>query len=296
MKINMQGLTRTAGRALLKSRKNSPHILFAAGVVGTVASTVLASRSTLKLSDTLDELEVSKNNVLAVKDGLDKGVATVTKKVYVNEVTRHYTETSLKLGKLYGPAVLCGVAGIACLTGSHIQLTRRNSALMAAYAAVDTAYKNYRERVRQAVGENKELDLYRGMKTETIKNELDKKEVVRSVDPNKWSAYARFFDECSWKWEKNPELNRLHVQAAQNFANEKLRAKGYVFLNEVYEMLGLEKSQAGQVVGWVMGGSGDNYIDFGMFEAFNTRNEFVNGQERSILLDFNVDGVILDKI
>jgi hypothetical protein len=297
MKFDITKITRAAGMAALRTRKNSPHLLFVAGVLGTTASTVLACRATLKLEKTLDDLEPAKNNVLAIKDGINKQTGTVSRQDYVQELVGYYTHTSLTMTKLYGPAALAGLAGIACLTGSHVQLTRRNTALMAAYTALDTAYKNYRERVRQAVGEEKELDLYRSMRTETIKNELDKKETVRSVDPNKWSAYARFFDEASTKWEKNPELNRLHVQAAQNFANEKLRAKGYLFLNEVYDMLGLEKTRAGQVVGWIMGGDGDNYVDFGMFEAHNSRaRDFINGQERSILLDFNVDGVILDKI
>lgn len=297
MKINMSGLTRTAGKVLLKSKKNSPHILFVAGLAGTVASTVLASRSTLKLEEALDELTVSKNNVRAIQDGLNKQTGTVTKQDYMQEVTRHYAKVGVTMTKLYGPAVLAGGFGIACLTGSHVQLTRRNTALAAAYTAVDTAYKNYRERVKQAVGEDKELDLYRAMKTETIKNELDKKEVVRSVDPNKWSPYAVFFDESSKHWEKNPELNRIHVQAAQNYANQKLHARGYLFLSEVYDMLGLEPTAASQAVGWIVGGDGDSYVDFGMFEAHNERaRSFVNGQERSILLDFNVDGTILDKV
>jgi hypothetical protein len=70
-----------------------------------------------------------------------------------------------------------------------------------------------------------------------------------------------------------------------------------VFLNEIHDMLGLERTKAGAVVGWVMGGDGDERIDFGVFKANEYMGqEFVNGNERSILLDFNVDGVIYDKI
>jgi hypothetical protein len=64
-------------------------------------------------------------------------------------------------------------------------------------------------------------------------------------------------------------------------------------------MLGIDRSKAGSVVGWVITkeGTGDNFIDFGVFDGDNPRaRDFVNGREGSILLDFNVDGVIYDKI
>jgi hypothetical protein len=124
------------------------------------------------------------------------------------------------------------------------------------------------------------------------KNEDGTKELIPHVDPNKWSPYARFFDEGSPEWKKNSELNRLYVQCQQNYANNLLRARGHVFLNEVYDMLGIDRSQAGSVVGWVIGTDGDNYVDFGLQRAFSSG---LIG-ERNILLDFNVDGVIYDKI
>ena len=62
-------------------------------------------------------------------------------------------------------------------------------------------------------------------------------------------------------------------------------------------MLGIPRTKAGQVVGWIFDKDnpiGDNYVDFGLL---NTQNEdFVNGYKRSVLLDFNVDGMILDRI
>jgi hypothetical protein len=168
-------------------------------------------------------------------------------------------------------------------------LTRRNSALMAAYAAVQKAYDDYRERVINEVGREKELDLHHAATVQLV----DKDE-VRIVDPNKFSPYAKFFDEYCERWEKDPELNRIYITCQQNYANNILHARGHLFLNEVYDMLGIPRTKAGAVVGWVVGKDGDNYVDFGMYEA---RSEnFINGAERSILLDFNVDGVIYDKL
>lgn len=297
MNIKLQGVSRIVSRQVLHVRKQSPHILFGVGLAGTVASTVLACRATLKLEDKLDELAVHHNNLKAVKDGLDKGLGTVSRKDYTQEACAVYTKTGLELTKLYGPAILVGAASIACLTGSHIQLTRRNTALMAAYAAIEKAYNDYRVRVRNAVGEVEEQELYLGTKTETVKNEMGKQEIVRDVDPHAMSAYAKFFDETTPNWKPDPEFNRIFLQAQQSYANQLLRSRGHLFLNEVYDMLGLDRTREGSVVGWFLGKDGDNYVDFGIFEGFSRKaREFVNGREHSILLDFNVDGLIYNLI
>lgn len=277
------------GNLILK--KQSPHIFFGVGIVGSITSTVLACRATLKLPDTLGVIEketsVIKEFRSAYLQMTPEDQEKYTKQDLAKDTAQVYGKAAYKLGRLYGPAVGVGIISIAALSGSHIALSRRNTALMAAYAAVSKAYDDYRERVIQELGADKERDLYHARI-----NTDDEDTCV--VDPNQWSPYARFFDEGSPHWEKNSEFNRLYVQCQQNYANEKLRAQGHLFLNEVYDMLGIDRSQAGAVVGWVIGDKGDNYIDFGMYEAVNSR--FINGWERSILLDFNVDGVIYDKI
>jgi hypothetical protein len=285
-------------RQMLIAKKNSPHIFFAAGVAGTITSTVLACRATLKLSATLDEIQKDIDIIKPKREthplltpevvtGED-AVVEHTKTIYV------YTRASLRIAKLYGPSVLIGVASIGLLAGSHIQLTRRNSALIAAYAAVQKAYDDYRERVREELGVERELDIYHAAKTEIVKDADGNDISVKVVDPNKYSPYAKFFDEYSDNWKRDAELNRMFIQCQQNYLNNRLLAYGHVFLNEAYDALGVPRSSAGAVVGWLKEGDGDGYIDFGIFEAFNAR--FVNGTEQSILLDFNVDGVIYDKI
>lgn len=147
----------------------------------------------------------------------------------------------------------------------------------------------------------------------TIKIEIDGREVVnqkvenpKNTESKSCSQYARFFDETSPYWYKNsglrendgPEMNLFFLRAQQNYANEKLKARGYLFLNEVYEMLGMPKTKAGQIVGWIYkenNTDGDNYVDFGIYRT-EKNAKFVNGYENSILLDFNVDGAIIDKM
>lgn len=278
-------------RQLLLLKKNSPHIFFGTGLAGFVASTVLACKATLKLNDVLDELH---NDVENVK-GLERdGAENYNEQEYRKDLAYVYGKGSLAIVKLYGPAAVAGLASVAALSGSHVILTRRNTALASTLAVVTKAYDDYRSRVREELGEDKERDLYLNMRDKEIKDQDGNTELVKIADKNGLSPYARFFDEYSPNWQKNAELNRLYVQCQQNYANNLLHAHGHLFLNEVYDMLGIERSRAGAVVGWVIGGEGDEFVDFGIFEVGN--RDFVNGQERSILLDFNVDGVIYDKI
>jgi hypothetical protein len=277
-------VTRKVARSILTTKKNSPHIFFVAGIAGVVTSTVLACKATLKLEATLDELNL---DVELVK-------ANRVEEEHSKELAYVYGMGSAKIVVLYAPAVAVGALSIAALAGSHVALTRRNTALTAAYAGIAKAYSEYRDRVREELGTDKELDIYHGVLLEKVKGEDGKSLEIKTIDPNKTSPYARFFDEYSPNWQKNAELNKLFVQCQQNWLNHRLIATGHVFLNEAYDALGIPRSSAGQIVGWVISDIGDNYIDFGMFEARNAR--FVEGWERSILLDFNVDGVIYDKI
>jgi len=285
-------VTRNAGRQLLVLKKQSPHILFVAGIGGIIASTVLACRSTLKLNQTLDDIQADINNVKELKHSADES-GNYPVEEWRRDTVYIYGKGLFKLVQLYGVPVLIGVVSIGALTKSHTTLARRNSALIAAYAAVQQAYDSYRSRVREEIGADRELELYHAVKTSPLLTGPDDQR-AKIADPNKWSPYARFFDESSRQWTKNPEQNRLYVQCQQNYLNDLLQARGHVFLNEAYDALDIPRSKAGQVVGWVIGDDGDNFIDFGIFEAFNAN--FVNGWERSILLDFNVDGVIYDKI
>ncbi len=274
-------ITRTISRNILVFKKQSPHIFFAAGVIGSITSTVMACRATLKLEAALDEIRQDLDNVNDIKEG--------THHAYDKDIAYIYVKGGIQIAKLYGPAVIVGAASITALTGSHVQMTRRNAALMAAYAAVQRAYEDYRDRVRERLGDEEELEIYHAAK----KNKLDGKEIT-VADPDKWGAYAKFFDEYNKNWKKDPELNRLFVQCIQNYCNQRLKGHGHVFLNEVYEWLGFDHTSAGAVVGWVINDVGDNFVDFGVYEAHNAL--FVTGSEASVLLDFNVDGVIYDKI
>ena len=185
-------------------------------------------------------------------------------------------------------------------------MQKRNAALSAAYLTVDKSFKEYKHRVIDRVGEEVEKEIRYGIKAEEVaetvvdedRNETTVTETVKTMNPNLYSDYARFFDEASPYWQKDPEYNLMFLRPQQQYANDLLRAKGRFILNDVYDMLGIEKTKAGQIVGWVYNPenpNGDNFVDFGIYDMSKERvRAFVNGYEANILLDFNVDGIIWD--
>lgn len=288
-------VTSKVGRQILLTKKHSPTILFAGGIVGAVGATVLACRATLKLEEVVDE-----------GARLEKLARTLEHKDYSPEdsqqdLVKIKVQTAFNIAKLYAPAAALGAVSVAALTGSHVVLSKRNAAVMAAYSALDKGFNEYRARVREELGEEKDQEFRHGVETvqETVEGKDGKSKTVekRLINPQTPSIYARFFDEGSPSWSRQPEYNQLFLNCQQNYANDLLRARGHVFLNEVYDMLGIPRSKEGAVVGWILNGEGDNFIDFGAYDGKNERTRaFVNGQERSILLDFNVDGLIYDMI
>lgn len=292
MKLNT--VTRAAFRQVLIAKKNSPRLFFAVGVVGVVGGAVLACKATLGLNDTLDEI---KTDVQKVRDNkpTSNAVSDEVMSHYYKELVHEYGLATYKITKLYAPAIVVGGISIAALTGSHVMLSRRNAALTAAYAAVAKSYEEYRDRVRDQLGEDREREIYHGAELQELEDIDGKKIKAFVVDANALAPYSRLFDDSCPNWKKNAELNRLFIQCQESYANHRLQAYGHVFLNEVYDWLGLPRSPEGAVVGWVMDCSdGDAYINFGLFEAVN--KDFIENWSLNALLDFNVHGIIYDKI
>ena len=295
-------ISKTASRGGLLLKKHSPEILMVTGVVGIVTGTVLACRATLKASDVIDDAKSKLDKINFAKEHVTDG--SYTEQDYKKDLVITYTQAAVDFVKLYGPAILVSTVSIGCILGSHGIMRKRNLALVAAYKAVEKSFKDYRNRVIEELGEEKDRLFKNGITQSKISViEMDEngkakksQKIVENVNPDQISQYARFFDESCLQWSKTPEYNLTFLKCQQNYANELLRTRGHVFLNEIYDLIGIQRTQAGAVVGWVKE-IGDGYIDFGIFhgERMEVR-DFVNGYERSILLDFNVDGVIYDMI
>lgn len=307
----MTNVSRSLHKVGFKFKKHSPEILVVAGVVGIVTSTVMACKATTKVNDIIDE---ATDTIDAIHNSAGKGLHTSDGEEYTQEVANKdlaivYVQTGWKFVKLYGPAVALGVASIGCMIGSNQILRKRNVALAAALTAVDTSFKEYRGRLIDRFGKDLDRELRFGIKAKEIEEKIideNGKETtvtktVEVVDPNTaHSLYSVVFCEGNAGWTKNAELNKVFLIQQQNYANDKLRLRGYLTLNEVYEMVGAPTTAYGQIAGWVYtedSSIGDNFVDFGIFDIANEKAcDFVNGRERSIILDFNCIGNILDYI
>lgn len=297
-KIGMVVSTKT-GRLGLKVKQYSPEILIGVGVVGLGVSTVMACKATLKIDSILEE---KKDTI----DYINQEQASTNEEEYTHadyqrDIALTYIRTGVELSKAYGPAIVVGVASVGSILGAHNVMKKRNIAVAAAYKMLEKGFNDYRGRVIDELGEDKDNQFrYNSTKEKRDVIELDKdgkekkvKKEFTVTDPNGVSIYAKFFDETSTQWTKTPEYNLIFLKGQQQYLNDVLHSRGHVFLNEVYDVLGLDRSKAGAVVGWVMG-EGDDYIDFNLYNKDNAN--FVNGDEGSVLLDFNVDGVIYDLI
>lgn len=303
----MAKMTRTFNRTGLQLKKHSPEILLAAGVVGVVASGVMACKATLKIQEIVDDAKGKIDTIHEVSN--DPSMAEkYTEEDSKKDLAIVYTQTAVKMIKLYGPSVALGVASLGCMIGSNRILNKRNVALAAAYTAVDKSFKEYRGRVIERFGKQMDKELRYNIKAQEIEEvsvdekgkEVTKKSTVEVMDPNSYSQYSIVFDDGNTGWDPDPELTKYFLIQQQNWANDRLKAKGHLFLNEVYDMLGAKRTKAGAQVGWVYDEKnpvGDNYVDFGIFDIRSPKaRDFVNGLEKVIVLDFNVDGVILDLI
>lgn len=299
----MNNISRTFYKASFQLKKHSPEILVVAGVVGTVVSTVMACKATTKVSGILEEHTEAVEKIhkcVQNTELAEKYTAEDSKK----DLAITYVQTGVKLAKLYGPAVVLGTLSITSIVASNNILRKRNAAIAAAYATVEKSFKEYRGRVVERFGDKVDHELRYNIKAKEIEETVvDENEVETTVKktvdvaaPNTGSDYSRFFDPSSKYWEDDPEYNLMFLRNEQNYANDRLKARGFLFLNEVYERLGIPPTKAGQIVGWVYDPKdpiGDNFVDFGIYDVHKEANrDFVNGYEPAILLDFNVDGNI----
>lgn len=297
-------IVRGINRSSLIVRKYSPEILLGIGLAGMVVSTILASRATLKAEgilkthkssmDTIDKVASSENPPI----GYDADVELQDRAIV-------YTKTGFEFAKLYGPAVGVGVLSIAAILSSHGLMKRREVGLIAGYNLIAESFSAYRKRVVDELGPDIDRNYRYGIveseytekETDSDGNVVKTKKTQKTLMTKKNSGFSKFFDEYSTQYQKSAETNLYFLRMEQNYVNDLLKARGHVFLNEVYDRLGLPRTKEGSIYGWLMNGDGTTVIDFDIYNIDNPAGRaFVNGYEKAILLDFNVTGIIWDQI
>lgn len=94
-----------------------------------------------------------------------------------------------------------------------------------------------------------------------------------------------FAKDTTMNWSKDPEINKLFTHSVKNYMNDKLRSRGHVFLNELFDELGVPRTRQGQIVGWHI--SHNNPIEYASYEP---------KKDGAIELSIIPDGDILNKI
>ena len=239
---------------------------------------------------------------------------TCTKEDLTKDITTTYIKTGMELAKLYAPAVGLGVASLGCMFGSHHIMTKRNATLTAAYIALEQTFNSYKNRVTDRFGERVQHELEQNIKAvevETKKvDENGVEEVIKEykdIAEQADDTCSLIFDETVDTWQRDADLNRNYLLLMESAANKRLRTQGHLFLNEVLSMIGTHGGQSlrtptGQIVGWIYDPNDTslhNHVDFGITNYVPNNealNSFIRGEERSVKLNFNCDGIIIDKI
>lgn len=286
-----------AGRAALVAQKYAPQILLGAGVVGVVASTVLASKATLRLEDVLD---THRENIDIVNKGAEAHPSTeYTSTHHKRDLTLVHMHTFKELSKLYALPVGLGVLSISMIIGSHGIQYKRNVAAVAAYKTVESQFNRYRDRVREEFGMEKDEEFTRAYRTEEVVEEDGETAQYITIDGKRLDDTLYFFERENVNWKNSPEYNLSYVKCQETFANQRLSARGHLFLNEVLDDLGLPHTKEGAILGWVLDENGANNIDFGIVDCQSPNSRLI-GVDRElgecIMLDIKTDGIIWDKI
>lgn len=275
-------------------RQHSPGILLAAGILTGIGACVAACRATLRIQPVI---EGAKQDIAIVHSREQEESAEYEEKDARSDLAKIYIHTGLSIAKEYWPAVTMGTVSIVSVMAGNNVMRNRNAALTAAYTTIAQSFNGYRSRVRERYGEEAEREIRYDIRAKEIKEQVTDPETGKKKTVKKtaheigegYHDYARVFDESCKAWEKNPKYSRLFLQGQQELCNQLLRAYGFLYLNDVYDMLGITKTAAGQVVGWIYDPdtpTGDNYVDFRISEMTTADGSIV------YLLDFNVDGAI----
>lgn len=307
-KLSANFMTKLApkfGKAGLAIRNAAPEITLVLGIGAGTVGFVSACKASTKLDGIMTEHKEKVNQIheYAARPEEEKE-AIYTEKDEQHDITITSIQTGVKIAKLYAGPVALELLSWGLIIKGHNILRTRNAALTAAYVALNKDFKDYREGVIERFGKDLDKELHLKLKDEIVEKEVvdekgkkkKVKETIKTSGLEGYSIYARFFEDGCRGWSKSPEYNLMFLKSEERYATDKLRSQGYLFLNEVYEALGIPATQAGQAVGWIFDPDDptrDNKVDFGIYDVTKPHNgDFVNGYEPTIILDFNVDGPI----
>ena len=299
-----------------KLSPKAPVAMLAGGVALIVGGTGYACvRSVKKMPAILDDL-AEERDAIVDEAGEVEALDPEKKRAEVKrEIAKAYLRKLPEVGKVYAVPAAMLASGVALTVGAHNVQAKRVAMAYTAYNSLMTTFSEYRSRVVEAEGSDKDLLYLHGEREETVVEQKETKsgkvtekekqvKVFGSGDGD--DLYHKCFSMLtSTHWRNDPDYNLQFVTSCQRIANQKLKAQGYLFLDEVYELLGfdLEGFSNAKIVGWI--DDEDAFIDFRIFcpnapwDEQAANRAVLKGQrycDSEIYLDFNCDGIIIDQL
>ena len=301
-------ITYAAGHTKTFCKQNSAEILLIGGTIGVVAGTVMACKATLKAETIMENYKMKKCEIeMCLAD------PEIDEKIYnetaAKEDLKNLTiQTAVKMIKCYAPAVILETFSIGTIFASNHIMQQRNAALAASCAAVEAAYKKYREKVVEKYGKEVDDEFYYGTKTETKKittTDPETGEKTKTTESKTYlqeeygcSPYAVLFDSSAIEFYQDDATNMFMLKNREKEATVRLRANGMLTLNDVYEMIGVKPTDIGLTHGWIFekdNPDGDNEVKFDLRHVY-VKDPYSEREERAILIDFNCDGFVYGRV
>lgn len=283
--------------------KHAPTILSITASAGVIATGYLAWKAGTRFEDVEGRDWDRRKECLKNADTIpDEDVPKIERKNRILFI--------LDTVRTVAPAAIVGAATITMIYFSNSISKKRLAAMGAAYATLQTAFDGYKRTMVEALGKESVDKILKpklpnvGKSAEEILSSDNKSDAAQVSDAvvnslKALSPYARIIaEESSTCWDPNEDYTSQNLAAVQLWANRRLERKGHLFLNEVFDQLGLSRTREGAVVGWLKNGEGDNYVSFGDFDAsiYRVPSDDYTRVESNFIVDFNVDGVIWDRI
>lgn len=283
--------------------KHAPTILSVTASAGVIATGYLAWKAGTRFEDVEGRDWDRRKECLRNADTIpDEDVPKIERKNRILFI--------LDTVRTVAPAAIVGAATITMIYFSNSISKKRLAAMGAAYATLQTAFDGYKRTMVEALGKESVDKILKpklpnvGKSAEEILSSDNKSDAPNVSDAvvnslKALSPYARIIaEESSTCWDPNEDYTSQNLAAVQLWANRRLERKGHLFLNEVFDQLGLSRTREGAVVGWLKNGEGDNYVSFGDFDAsiYRVPSDDYTRVDSNFIVDFNVDGVIWDRI
>lgn len=308
--MNFSFIPRVAAKVGRALKNAAPEIAVVAGTVGLVTAGIVACKQTPKAMQVIERhKESTKILETAAEKGVTEAGEAYTPADFKKDKQIIFGQDAGEIIRIYSIPVLIAILSVTSIfAGGHV-FRKRITALTGAYALLESNFSKYRKSVIEKFGKDIDQEIRLGTSKELVEETVidedgnektEMKEVTKSTYDG-YSMYARIFDETNPEWEKDARFNFALLQAREKWWNDKLKTNGFVFLNDVYEDLGFERTPEGQLVGWIYDPddkSIDSVIDFGLLPIIKDKNQYNNvlrDRERSFVLDFNCDGRILEK-